>query len=145
MPNEEDEMGEKQGRWIWGITIVWGVIGLVLVVVALGQERPTPTAGQPVAPEAGLRTLIVSDVQPAAASTPSGPLHASLVRGETGPTPTVATVLSDEDCAPDAQGYSHCLNRLEMPGGGVVAVRHIHRMTEVPCLAPGERVNLQSS
>ncbi len=47
------------------------------------------------------------------------------------------TVISDENCVPDSQGISHCLNRLSY-GNGDVTVRHTHNMTNVPCLEPGE-------
>ena len=136
-------MKSRSGAWIWRIALVWGVIGGVLAVMALSQRAPSGPSGQ-TAPEAGLRMLIVSDAQPAPASTPDGPLHAMLLHGEVGGTPTVATVLTDKNCEPDARGYSHCLNDLEMPGGAIVSVQHIHRMSEVSCLTPGERVNIRS-
>jgi hypothetical protein len=47
------------------------------------------------------------------------------------------TVLSDENCTPDSQGISHCLNRLSY-GSGEITVRHTHKMADVPCLQPGE-------
>ena len=50
-------------------------------------------------------------------------LHAELVEG----VPTVvtpATVLSDEQCQPDATGVSHCLNRMRLPDGSGMAVQH---------------------
>ena len=56
---------------------------------------------------------------------------------------TVAVVTSDQNCQPDAQGVSHCTNRLRLPGGRRLVVRHNHRMAEVPCLVPGERVELR--
>ena len=69
-------------------------------------------------------------------------LHAKLVHG-TMPTTTVeATVLSDEECQADAHGLSHCLNRLRLPDGGEIVLRHPHDMEVVPCLAPGEHVRL---
>jgi hypothetical protein len=67
-----------------------------------------------------------------------------LVQLEIGTIPqdaTNITVLTDENCQPDADGVSHCLNRIryETAGGaGEAALRHHHRMTEEPCLTPGE-------
>lgn len=135
-------MQGKMGRWIWGMVAVWGVIGAALAVVALSQ-RPAVEEAEPLVAEAGLRTVVVSATEPARASSPDGPVHVVLLRGDLGDVPAVATVLSDENCQPDTQGYSHCLNELEMPGGERVAVRHTHRMTEVACLSPGEQVNVR--
>jgi hypothetical protein len=57
---------------------------------------------------------------------------------------TITTVLTDENCQPDAAGVSHCINRLHAPGGVRIVVRHNHRMHEVRCLVPGERVQLRA-
>jgi hypothetical protein len=69
-------------------------------------------------------------------------LHAKLVNGTMPTAVTSATVLSDEQCQPDAMGISHCLNRMRLPSGSELAVRHPHDMSDVPCLAPGEEVQL---
>ena len=69
-------------------------------------------------------------------------LHAKLVNGTMPTAVTSATVLSDEQCQPDATGISHCLNRMRLPNGSELAVRHPHDMSDVPCLAPGEEVQL---
>lgn len=53
-----------------------------------------------------------------------------------------ATVLTDSRCNPDAQGVSHCLNRLRLANGAVVTVVHDHKMMDMPCLSPGEHVTL---
>lgn len=76
--------------------------------------------------------------------TPSGfdGLHAKLVSGRMPASPVTATVLTDEQCQPDAQGISHCLNRMRLADGTELEVRHPHDMTKVPCLAPGEQVRL---
>lgn len=136
-------MASRRAGWIWGIALFWAVIGGVLLVVALGGTTTTPR--DPVLPgtQPGLRTVVVSTVRPEAASAPDGPVQASLLSGEPAAQPTVATVLTDENCEPDAQGYSHCRNELEMPDGSTIAVRHTHLMAEVQCLAPGERVNVR--
>jgi hypothetical protein len=60
---------------------------------------------------------------------------------------TRLTVVTDENCQPDQHGVSHCLNRVayqSAQGIGEAVLRHNHRMTEVPCLAPGETVVLVS-
>ena len=69
-------------------------------------------------------------------------LHAKFVEGTMPAAATSATVLTDEQCQPDARGVSHCLNRLRLPDGTDIEVRHPHDMSKVPCLAPGEHVQL---
>ena len=53
-----------------------------------------------------------------------------------------ARVLTDTRCNPDAIGVSHCLNRMRLASGAVITVVHNHRMMDMPCLSPGERVTL---
>jgi hypothetical protein len=53
-----------------------------------------------------------------------------------------ATVLSDTRCNPDANGVSHCVNRMRLADGSVITVQHDHRMMSMPCLSPGEHVVL---
>jgi hypothetical protein len=53
-----------------------------------------------------------------------------------------AIVLTDTRCNPDARGVSHCLNRMRLTNGTVITVQHDHRMMDMPCLSPGERVTL---
>ena len=79
--------------------------------------------------------------------TPSGfdGLHAKLVRGAMPRATTEATVLTDEQCQPDARGVSHCLNRLRLSDGTQIEVRHPHDMSDVACLSPGEHVRLAPS
>ncbi|HEX6208020.1 MAG TPA: hypothetical protein VF058_06620 [Actinomycetota bacterium] len=132
----------RTGRVLLGLVAFWGAIGVVLAVVALSQP---PSEESPPAATPALRTVVVSDAAPSQPSSPDGPVEVALLRGDAPSEPGVATVLSDENCEPDANGYSHCLNELEMEGGERIAVRHTHRMGEVPCLAPGERVNVRLS
>ena len=112
-------------------------------------EAPAPSAESAGAPErsaesAGdLRAVIVFDGA-AAPSQVDGPLQVELVWGDLPQPQAVATVLTDEDCAPDAAGISHCLNRLRLADGSELAVRHNHDMGKVPCLFPGEPIVLQA-
>lgn len=89
-----------------------------------------------------MRTVIVQRGREPAPSEPGEAMRAVLVRGALPAGATAATVTSDEDCAPDARGVSHCLNRLLLPGGRKLVVRHPHRMAEVPCMTPDERVRI---
>lgn len=86
------------------------------------------------------RQVTLSFVMPPPSA--SDGLHAKLVSG-TMPTAAVeATVVTDEQCQPDAHGISHCLNRLRLADGREIQVRHPHDMHAVACLAPGESVRL---
>jgi hypothetical protein len=51
-------------------------------------------------------------------------------------------VLTDEDCAAGEHGISHCRNTLRLPDGKTLTVRNPHRMSEVPCMTPGETVRV---
>ncbi|PQJ35956.1 hypothetical protein BSZ35_16315 [Salinibacter sp. 10B] len=118
-----------------------GALLLALVLVlALGWAHQAFIAFEEadVAGENGQRTVVVN-----LTDTPSttGELHATLVSGELSSGAHEATVLSDRDCAPDANGISHCLNELAL-GDTRITVRHHHRMNEIPCLRPGETVTV---
>jgi hypothetical protein len=69
-------------------------------------------------------------------------MRALLLAGRLPAGVVTATVLTDEDCAPDAQGVSHCRNKLRLPSGKTIEVRHPHRMHDVPCMTPGESVRV---
>ncbi len=118
---------------------------LALTGSALVVERASQSDGVAVDPH-GMALPAQRHVQLAftmPSPSDSDGLHAKLVGG-TMPSATVqATVLSDEECQPDAQGVSHCLNRLRLADGSEIQVRHPHDMTVVPCLAPGEHVTLE--
>ena len=91
-----------------------------------------------------LRTVIVGST--AELGSNDGTL---LVGYETGPkAPSSAQfgeVITDENCQPDAHGVSHCRNNIRMKNGAIIRVQHAHRMHEVPCLLPGERVRLRAA
>ena len=88
------------------------------------------------------RTVLVSSERMPAPSVPGSVLHALRISGVVPGSMTRATVLSDRDCAPDARGVSRCVNAMRLSTGRVLAVRHPHRMMNVPCLEPGERVRV---
>lgn len=135
-------------RW----TSMIGILGVVLVAgsVTLPSEA--------VATITPLRTVMVVDPQ----HVPALPIVQSrlcgttarcdngrdgiavvmLLSGKPPPTPTVAKVLTDTSCDPDRRGISHCLNILQLRGGGVLTVRHDHDMMAYPCLTPGEFVQV---
>jgi hypothetical protein len=99
--------------------------------------------------------LILSLAVPATATVASGSLRVD--RPTKGPGARVTTVrllagvvthriaarvLTDTRCNPDAMGVSHCLNRMQLADGTQITVVHDHRMMDMPCLSPGERVTL---
>jgi hypothetical protein len=89
------------------------------------------------------REVQVSLLMPSPSS--SDGLHAKLVGGTMPSAAVQATVLTDEQCQPDTRGLSHCLNRMRLPDGSELELRHPHDMSAVPCLAPGEKVRLVPS
>jgi len=70
-------------------------------------------------------------------------LMTSLVDGQLPSQAMQAVVRTDSNCQPDQHGVSHCLNELAV-GAATVVVRHHHKMSEVPCLTPGETVTIVS-
>ena len=57
--------------------------------------------------------------------------------------PMKAVVETDTNCDPDANGISHCSNRLRLSDGQSIEVRHDHNMRTSPCLVPGETVDVR--
>lgn len=138
---------KKKGKRILAVALgLTFSVAVVLVAASAGGDGPSQAGSvdEPAAAaQAEPRTVLVSDVRPPQPSLPGSPLHALRVSGSLPDRRSEATVLTDEDCAPDARGISRCLNRIRLAGGGTLSVRHPHRMMEVPCLSPGERVSIQ--
>lgn len=136
-------------NWI-GIALA----GLALVAVALGVALsggdraavPSGAAGSDSAHArpAAMRTLMVSARREPAPSLPGSTMRALRMRGPVPVRAAVGTVMSDEDCAADARGVSHCVNRIRLASGHVLTVRHPHRMADVPCMTPGERLMVRA-
>lgn len=53
-----------------------------------------------------------------------------------------ATVMTDSNCAPDAQGINHCHNILKFSNGQQIEVVDNHKMMRHRCLRPGETVSV---
>jgi hypothetical protein len=121
----------KLGILVTGIVIV--VIGLVLVPRSHEDKAPQSSASPRV-----VRLTTVSG------AVSSGIETLAVVIGGAMPHRAVrATVMTDERCAPDARGYSHCLNDVRLVDGSVLHLRHNHQMAAVPCLSPGEQIVLE--
>lgn len=95
-----------------------------------GHSTPVPETA---------RTVSISATMPAP-SVHARRLSAMVEAGAMPHRPMTAEVLTDTDCAPDAQMVSRCRNELELANGKRMVLRHPHDMRSVPCLAPGERV-----
>ena len=52
------------------------------------------------------------------------------------------TVKNDVNCAPDAQGLSHCHNVIALAEGATLEAIHVHAMGRHPCLFPGQRLSI---
>ncbi|TNB47343.1 hypothetical protein FF124_14345 [Martelella lutilitoris] len=59
-----------------------------------------------------------------------------------GETAINGTILSDTDCAPDADGINHCKNEIRLEDGSVLKGVNNHRMSVNRCLKPGEAVTV---
>lgn len=88
-----------------------------------------------------VRTVRISATMPAPSAS-ARHLSAMLVEGMMPSQETMAEVMSDTRCTPDASMVSRCRNEMRLPDGTTIAVRHPHDMRDVPCLAPGEHVLL---
>lgn len=139
---------------IIGVALTIGLIMITLVFTMTGASTKTsaPPAGPAPVPHfidlsaPDTRRIVVvgaADETLPGTSNAAGVLMANLLEGRIPSGATQATVLSDSNCAPDADGISHCLNDLNV-GGVVVTVQHHHAMAEVPCLSPGETVTLMT-
>lgn len=140
--------------------VVGAVVGLVAIVIGAGallgsgsrgaqpgktnaiRPAATHTDTAHTAPTA-TRTLVVSAMREPAPSLPGATMRAVRVGGTIPARASLASVMTDEDCAPDAAGVSHCINKVRLQSGAVLTVRHPHRMAQVPCMTPGERIRVQ--
>lgn len=133
-------------------TILYGLTGLVIALMVVGaliafdQEGSGGSGGATSVPHyqtgAMRRVAITTDAQ---VSRGQDPVLVQLVDGTIPQGVSQLTVLTDENCVPDATGVSHCLNRVRFEGpqgAGEATLQHHHRMAEESCLAPGETVSL---
>jgi hypothetical protein len=124
--------------------IAVAVVVVVAVVAAAGCGGNSAPAGSTGAAEGALpenvRTVVVWRGSDPAPSQPGEPVHTMLLEGSVPSRSMAGTVMTDENCEPDADGVSHCTNAIRLASGHSLVVRHSHRMVEVPCLAPGENV-----
>lgn len=132
------------------ISLVAAVTLIASIAVASTQNRDSGgdagavvTSAHPAPTGPEQRTVDVYRGEEPTASEPGPLLRAQGVKGSIPARPVRAMVLTDEDCAPDAQGVSHCINRVRLSSGKMLVLKHPHNMTDVPCLAPRERVTVR--
>ena len=125
----------RYGILIAGLVLLGGLLA-VAMLAREGTRQTTTGAG-----EDEIRTVAVftGPHQPRP-SKPGSLVRVQLKHGQLPAEESPGTVVSDEDCAPDARGVSHCRNRIRLANGEQLEVTHSHEMREVPCLAPGEQV-----
>jgi hypothetical protein len=150
MRHTKNHIPTRQGsRLLTSIALV-GTLVIVLVVIASWQRPalPTPTShfvalspGNQTYSER--RTVIVAHAGEGLPnfSATDKLLMTSLVDGQLPSQAMQAVVRTDANCQPDEYGVSHCLNELAV-GESTIMVRHHHKMSEVPCLSPGETVTI---
>jgi hypothetical protein len=118
-------------------------------IIGMGHDQSARGADvyvreHPVDVPTSVRTVSVSSDMPMP-SAHARMLSAMLIEGRLPEAPMMAEVMTDTDCAPDAEMISHCRNEMQLSNGEKIVVRHPHDMRDVPCLAPGERVRLVPS
>ena len=107
----------------------------------VADSSPVSVSEHPVAIPASARTVAVSRAMPMP-SAHERRLSAMLERGTMPDRPMMAEVMTDTDCTPDAEMISRCRNVMRLADGREIVLRHPHSMARVPCLAPGEHVQL---
>lgn len=117
-------------------------IAIAAVVSGGGEVDATGTAAVPHFQLADVRVRFTDEPQISRGQDPM------LVQEEYGTIPSIVshlTVLTDENCQPDAEGVSHCRNCVQFEtetGIEQATLRHHHRMAEEPCLTPGQHVEV---
>jgi len=122
-----------------------GALALTIVAFAIAQTGDAPAPDPTAIPHLGSGDVQVRITAEPLVSRGQSPVLVQLESGEIPDGVTRLTVLTDENCQPDADGVSHCRNRVAFEtatGPGEAALRHHHRMSEEPCLAPGQTIEL---
>ena len=120
------------------------VVGALTIGWRNGPHMSPLVSEHPVAIPAAARTVLVSRTMPMP-SAHERRLSAMLAQGAMPHGPTMANVMTDTECTPDAQMISRCRNVVRLADGRQLVLRHPHDMSKIPCLAPGERVRLVPS
>ena len=127
---------------VYGFLCIAVAIAIAAVVSRSGEADATGSAAVPHYQLADVRVRFTDEPPISRGQDPM------LVQEEYGMIPasvTRLTVLTDENWQPDAEGVSHCRNRVQFEtetGIEQVTLRHHHRMAEEPCLTPGQNVEV---
>lgn len=125
---------------------VLAIAALTLAVISSMGSSTVATDTDPTAvPHFRTADIRVQIIDEALESRNQDPVWVQLDYGAIPEDVTHLTVLTDEDCTPDADGVSHCLNRVEFKtasGTQQAGLRHHHNMAIEPCLSPGQTLEL---
>ena len=131
-------------RFALPILSMLAIASLSLAVVFALQGGGTDSEPTPV-PHFNTADIRIEITDGPVVSRNQDPVYVELESGVLPDDVSLLTVLTDEDCMPDEQGVSHCLNRVEYPtasGTQYAALRHHHKMAEEPCLTPGQTLEI---
>ena len=120
-----------------GAAFVIGLLAVTMFAFVRAEADTPPAASEPAIPRGA----------PIASWRDNGRDGTHLLRIIAGkPIPRGATlrgvVTSDTSCEPDASGFSHCHNNLDLADGTHVVVVDTHQMSRYPCLTRGEDVQV---
>lgn len=118
---------------------------LAAVFSALGQDPDAGVSEPATVPHFDIADTQIEITEEPVRSMGQIPVPVQLEIGMIPDDVSVLTVLTDEDCTPDAEGVSHCLNRVAFEtasGTQHAALRHHHNMAEAPCLTPGQTLEV---
>lgn len=121
-----------------------GLIAMAVVIASTARDL-TGSVEPTTVPHFEFADVRVQITDEPVVSRHQDPVYVQLEYGEIPPEVTHLTVLTDENCMPDEDGISHCLNRVEFEtaeGRQEAGLRHHHNMSEVPCLAPTQTLEL---
>jgi hypothetical protein len=134
----------KHIRIVLVSTLALIAMSLVVVFAPPSDQAAADPTAVPHFRTADIRVRITEEPE---ISRNQDPVFVQLDQGTIPSEVSFLTVLTDENCQPDVDGVSHCLNRVEFEtadGVQQAALRHHHKMAEEPCLAPGQTLELVS-
>ena len=129
--------------------VAFYAVAAVLLVFAVARyvdgEGNTASSGGSGVSHFNHETVRVKITEEPKVSRGQDPVLVQLIAGEIPDGVTEVTVLTDENCQPDAQGISHCHNRIQYTtssGTSEAILQHHHRFSEEACLTPGQTLVL---
>jgi hypothetical protein len=125
----------RRGHRLLGTLVIGGIA--VLAVAFLLSRGGQAAAGEPTIPRGASLTSWSENGQ-------GGRYLLQIVDGNAPATGARVSgiVLSDTACEPDARGFSHCHNAIQLASGTRLSVIDTHRMSRYRCLRSGDAVSL---